>query len=365
MQVAADRAGGKHIGDSRNLVKAGPLADPARRPHGRRDCDARVWRGAGPGRISPRDPSENRSRAAGPCQRKRSRVRVAERKQVHRCDSGEHRRVDGAESLADGESLVFADLGRETSRRVKAGATLGAVASGSAYTLPSEWAIHFAQVTDRARVCRANPSSRAASPRGRHGAQRVDNGAGGTRPPAVVATRSLPGERRDGDLTQMDSPPERKRVFRTDGHDDARADSVARLAGGEWEDRSPCAAVSRIPSPAGLGATCSFKPGQCECSAGGSTATPPLRLHAGTARARVRSVVDPLRAPRVSGATATSPRVSVPRPDRSAQTPPVGLVRCRSLASPPWPALRAGVGRKSCADALIRATEMRSRGQLD
>ena len=37
---------------------------------------------------------------------KRSRVRVAERKQVLRCNGGEHRRVDGAESLADGEERV-------------------------------------------------------------------------------------------------------------------------------------------------------------------------------------------------------------------------------------------------------------------
>jgi hypothetical protein len=35
------------------------------------------------------------------------------------------------------ESRVFADLGQEASRRVKAGATLGAVPSGRAYTLPS------------------------------------------------------------------------------------------------------------------------------------------------------------------------------------------------------------------------------------
>jgi hypothetical protein len=46
-QVAAGRAVSKHLGDSRNLGKAGPSADPARRSHGRRHCDARVWRNSG------------------------------------------------------------------------------------------------------------------------------------------------------------------------------------------------------------------------------------------------------------------------------------------------------------------------------
>ncbi len=48
LQVAADWAASKHLGGSRNLVKAGPLADPATRPQGRRQLDPRVWRISGP-----------------------------------------------------------------------------------------------------------------------------------------------------------------------------------------------------------------------------------------------------------------------------------------------------------------------------
>ena len=52
----------------------------------------------------------------------------------------------------------------------------------------------------------------------------------------------------------------------------------------EWEVRSPCAAASRIPSVAGLGAMCSFSPRERECSTGGSTAT-----HGSAAARRIRS----------------------------------------------------------------------------
>jgi hypothetical protein len=51
LQLAADRAASKHLGDSRNLGQEGLLADPAGRPHGRRHCDARVWRQGGRCRL--------------------------------------------------------------------------------------------------------------------------------------------------------------------------------------------------------------------------------------------------------------------------------------------------------------------------
>ena len=56
LQVAADWAASKHLGGSRNLVKAGPLANPATRPQGRRHLDPRVWRQARLLRFRPRDP---------------------------------------------------------------------------------------------------------------------------------------------------------------------------------------------------------------------------------------------------------------------------------------------------------------------
>ena len=46
LHVTADRAASKHIGDSRNPGKAGPPADPARAPDGRRCRGARDWRDA-------------------------------------------------------------------------------------------------------------------------------------------------------------------------------------------------------------------------------------------------------------------------------------------------------------------------------
>jgi len=53
LQAAADQAASKHLGDTRNLGKAGPLGGPARRPHSRRHCDAQVWRN--PGQRQPSD----------------------------------------------------------------------------------------------------------------------------------------------------------------------------------------------------------------------------------------------------------------------------------------------------------------------
>ena len=47
LPVAADQAGSKHLGDSRNRGKAGLSVDPARGSDGRRPRDARLWRGAG------------------------------------------------------------------------------------------------------------------------------------------------------------------------------------------------------------------------------------------------------------------------------------------------------------------------------
>jgi hypothetical protein len=117
------------------VMATAPACRPERRPSrgARTNASARLlarsvqapgscfWRRAGPGRISPRGPRRIRSRAVGRRQCKRSRVRVAERKQVLRCDSGEHRRVDGAESLADGDKHVAGEGHADTCLRARPG----------------------------------------------------------------------------------------------------------------------------------------------------------------------------------------------------------------------------------------------------
>jgi hypothetical protein len=77
-----------------------PITTPDRRGYG----DAHLWRGAGPGRISPRDPLRESKQGHGPvpAQAVARNASVSERR-CFGATVAEHRRVDGADSLADGE----------------------------------------------------------------------------------------------------------------------------------------------------------------------------------------------------------------------------------------------------------------------
>lgn len=84
-------------------------------------CPPRVWRGPGHLRFRPRHLSENRSGAAGQRRHEQSRVHLAEQKQVFRLDGCDHRHIDGAETLANGEDEGTQGFRQETCRALEAG----------------------------------------------------------------------------------------------------------------------------------------------------------------------------------------------------------------------------------------------------
>ena len=111
LQVAADRAAGKHLHDSRNRGKAGPQTGRSRRRGGRRADRLRKWRRAGRSRFRPRHLSRIQSGApdgpAAPCPRTRA-------KQGVRVDRADDVRADGVPRPAGGEFRDFGSPRRDS-----------------------------------------------------------------------------------------------------------------------------------------------------------------------------------------------------------------------------------------------------------